>query len=314
MFAIRPIVDHEYAAIANIASLVGTEPVSAEELIGQDRRMALAPDSHATRFVAVDASGQVLGYANAAVGAWLEAGHFQVQVAVHPDHGHQGVGRALYEAAERYTREHGATGITAWCRSDLDEAYAWARRRGFVQDLLRTESVLDLTTWDGSRFSGALEKVRAGGIRLEAYEGETPEAIIRGTYDLDVATAPDVPDFEPSAPVEPYDVYRSKWIAYTQPRVTAVALDGDRMVGCSIVFLPAYPGKGAYTGYTGVLREYRGRGIALAVKLLTVEAALAHGAPRMRTNNDFENGPMLAVNTKLGYQMVPGPRRLKKQF
>ncbi|HYF91472.1 MAG TPA: hypothetical protein VD969_04420 [Symbiobacteriaceae bacterium] len=35
-------------------------------------------------------------------------------------------------------------------------------------------------------------------------------------------------------------------------------------------------------------------------------AARRHGAPYMRTDNDSQNGPILAVNRKMGYMPLPG--------
>ncbi len=57
---------------------------------------------------------------------------------------------------------------------------------------------------------------------------------------------------------------------------------------------------------TGVIREYRGRGIATALKLKISEYALKNGYSTIKTRNDSTNAPMLAVNTKLGFQRKVG--------
>ncbi|HWI63767.1 MAG TPA: GNAT family N-acetyltransferase, partial [Symbiobacteriaceae bacterium] len=82
-----------------------------------------------------------------------------------------------------------------------------------------------------------------------------------------------------------------------------IAADGDRLVGVTQMVTEQ---DHVYTNNTMVEREYRGRGIALALKLLTIQAALKHGAPYMSTGNDSLNGPMLAVNRKLGYKPLVG--------
>jgi GNAT superfamily N-acetyltransferase len=64
------------------------------------------------------------------------------------------------------------------------------------------------------------------------------------------------------------------------------AYDGDRMVGESSIGLPSVAGGAAYTMYTAVRRAYRGRGLALALKLFTIEETAKQGVRRMRTNND----------------------------
>ena len=60
----------------------------------------------------------------------------------------------------------------------------------------------------------------------------------------------------------------------------------------------------------GVLREFRGRGLAQALKWQTVLLAKKEGMRYIRTNNDSQNAPMLAINRKLGYQPEPGLYRL----
>lgn len=63
---------------------------------------------------------------------------------------------------------------------------------------------------------------------------------------------------------------------------------------------------GLYTNHTLVDPNYRGRGIALALKLLAIEAGLRQGAPQMRSGNDSRNAPMLRVNEKLGCRPLAG--------
>jgi GNAT superfamily N-acetyltransferase len=65
-----------------------------------------------------------------------------------------------------------------------------------------------------------------------------------------------------------------------------------------------------YHGITGALPAYRNKGLGTALKLVTIRLARARGARMLRTNNDAENAPMLAVNRKLGSQPEPGYYRL----
>jgi GNAT superfamily N-acetyltransferase len=62
----------------------------------------------------------------------------------------------------------------------------------------------------------------------------------------------------------------------------------------------------AYNATTGVIRAYRGRKIAQALKALAACYARQHGAREIGTDNDSLNAPMLAVNRKLGYQPQSG--------
>jgi len=60
-----------------------------------------------------------------------------------------------------------------------------------------------------------------------------------------------------------------------------------------------------YTMMTGIEPDYCGRKIALALKLLVIQCARKYEAAYLRTNNDSENAPMLAVNHSPGYRPAP---------
>jgi predicted GNAT superfamily acetyltransferase len=92
-----------------------------------------------------------------------------------------------------------------------------------------------------------------------------------------------------------------------------LALDGDRFVGLAAVGYFAETNS-MYNLMTGVDEAYRGRKLAQALKLRSIRYAQSCGADFIRTNNDSENGPMLAINRKLGYQPQPGLYRLKNDL
>lgn len=67
------------------------------------------------------------------------------------------------------------------------------------------------------------------------------------------------------------------------------------------------------TGFTGVLRSYRQRGLATALKVRTIEYAKANGYQAIRTGNE-ENNPMLALNKKLGFVEITARLAFEKRL
>ncbi|HYF92122.1 MAG TPA: GNAT family N-acetyltransferase [Symbiobacteriaceae bacterium] len=303
----------DYAAIAAIMTLTKPEPYSAEEVRKSDERQQADPTQILHRLVAVAPDGRVVGYGYSERQPWEPEGRWGVTAATHPDERGRGVGTAMLTAAESIAREGGATEIMAWCLGTDDASFAWAQRKGYTLKRQRTESVLDVQKFDPARFAGACDRVRAGGLTLALYEGkQVSEPLLRQIYDLDRVTTPDIPVWDAGMNFPAWEQYRKEWTECPDAFIVALALDGDRVVGMSAVYFSATPGKSAGVGFTGVYREYRGRGIALAVKLMTIEEAMRRGVPRMRTHNDPDNPPMLAVNVKMGFVFVPGPRQLIK--
>lgn len=314
MVTVRPWRSTDYGAMAEIRSSFSPFPISADEYRQSDVQLAADPTNIYIRFVAEDSTGKVIGFSNTTRETYMPAGQFYISTAVPPDRRGKGVGRALADAAETWAAERGAEQMVAYIRGEDDYSLGWAVRRGYLVDRERTESVLDLTAFDPGRFAGQVERVRAGGLILAGFDCQVPESLLPTIYAWSRATEPDIPDYEG----DDFPAYE-KWVRWftsiPNKRWIVLALDGGRVVAGSIAVFPMKPGHTeAYTEYTGVLREYRGRGIALAVKLLTIDETIRRGFTSMRTNNDPDNPSMLAVNQKLGYTMVPGPRRLKKQI
>ncbi|HWI52733.1 MAG TPA: GNAT family N-acetyltransferase [Symbiobacteriaceae bacterium] len=269
-----------------------------------DERRA-APEGQVQReMVAEQADGPLVGFSRVFRLPWWSEGRFSVSVTVDPAERGRGVGDLLADEALAWAAAAGATRLETEVRDNDERSRRFAVRRGFAVDRHLFSSTLDVAAFDSVPFAGVVDQVRAGGIRFftMADAGDTLAAR-QQLYEVNRATTLDIPGREPT--FSAFDQYQRRTFGTEsyRPELHLLAADGDRWVGFAAL-IPQ--GATLYNRMTGVVGGYRGRKIALALKLLAIEAAGRHGFAKLTTNNDSENAPMLAINRKLGYQPVPG--------
>jgi len=81
-----------------------------------------------------------------------------------------------------------------------------------------------------------------------------------------------------------------------------IAFKGGEVVAVTLVVRAS--ARKAYFTYTGVLRPYRGLGLAKAVKALALAKLKELGYLRASADNNLANKPIVAVNRKLGFKIV----------
>ena len=160
-----------------------------------------------------------------------------------------------------------------------------------------------------ARLAGRIEAIEAAGIRFFTLAdlGNTEEAQ-RRLYALNGLLARDTPGYQSWLPFEAFQaqVCSASWYR-ADGQIVAAA--GETWVGMAAVGFFVNT-QSMHNMITGVERPFRGRGIALALKLLSIRCARSYSAHYLRTNNDSENAPMLAINRKLGYRPEPGLYRV----
>jgi len=220
--------------------------------------------------------------------------HFSLAVA--PDYRRRGIGGALVEYAERFARERRARLLYTSCsEAPAAPAAPFLRARGFAPLERFLPSSLDLAAFDPARFDEAVRRVEAQGIRLLTYaeRGDSPRNR-RSLYALEQAARASQPFREVGpyvpAPFETWERDFSKWDPETI--FLAIAAPGDIWVGV-VTGLEWY--------FTGVHPDWRGRGLATALKVRCLSEAKRRGITLMEAENHEDNAAMLAVNRNLGF-------------
>lgn len=304
MITFRPInLTTDAAEMARLYSYTTAEPITPETVC---EWWTVRADEYRMTTLAIGDGRRAIGYWDVDRETWMKPGHFYIQVIIEPEARGHGLGTQMYEAALRVACEQGATQLKSRVR-DLDvKSLQFAVKRGFQIAHHTFESTLNLLNFDEHRFRDLMGRMQAQGFSFFslAEVGLTEENKQR-LYELNRAAAMDNPGNDrvfPDYYAFSKNVFEAAWFrAETQ----IIAAHADQWAGLAAIGI--YPAADyAYNAFTGVLREYRGRGLAQALKLQTILLAKKAGVRYIRTHNDSKNRSMLAVNRKLGYKPEPG--------
>jgi len=279
----------------------------------------LDPPKDLLRVSVDDADGRL------AAGAELGQGHFPRPdgalnggVQVMRAHRRRGIGSALLDVVEREARAVKTPRILAGTSAAFEGALQWATARGYREIGRRIESYVDVRTFDGRPHQDVLERVERSGLRLATVaellrgtDADATERFWRGLWEAEAPMWDDVPWATPT-PHWPYEKFHKLAVESGKmvKDATIVALDGD--VIAAFTMTGKQGADRGYTWMTGTGRDYRGRGLATALKLKMLAAAKIAGLRAMLTTNDEPNKAMRGINAKLGYVMLPAWIQLEK--
>jgi GNAT superfamily N-acetyltransferase len=232
-------------------------------------------------------------------------------------HRRRGIGTALLAALEEEARRREVPKLLGGANEGEKFALDWALGHGYRQIGRRIASYVELATFEPARFSEALDRARAAGIRImsfaETLEGRDAVAQEKWWHALYEAEAPmweDIP-FATPTPHWPYDrFYEAATSGKQLADLSLVAYAGDQIAGFTTT--GKSKDKDGWTWMTGTAREYRGRGVARALKVEALTRAKRKGLRALGTTNDEPNKSMRGINAKLGYQMLPAHVELEK--
>jgi GNAT superfamily N-acetyltransferase len=317
-------IPEDYEQIATLLNMIEPGSTTAQSLAEEDQQMPTTSNLKKneeglligfgrTRVVAENEEGQIIGYGSAFRAPWVDPGQVGSIFCVHPDFRGQGVGGMILTYLENWASEHQASVLTSVVMDWIDASLPFVQKRGFTVDAHVFELVLDLKSFDSAHFAVEVDKVKKTGIEFVTLADLPGEESERKLYELFVETSKDNPGQYDSLP--PFTQWKKEFLPEDSSRTdwVFIAVDGHRFVGLTQLLSTEEAGV-IYTNYTGVQKEYRGRGFARALKLLSIHIAKKAGAKTMTTDSERNNAPMQHLNKSLGYIPGEGHYRIVKQL
>jgi len=310
---LRPFREADYPALA--ALQVACEP---EHPLGEAhwRHEDSLVDARVKRGrVVAEVAGGLAGYAGfLQYSLMFHPRRFVLYGGVTPAARGRGLGRALYAWLEAALAPSTPERLSAGLWAEQVEGEAWLLRRGYRETLREIESALHFAEFAAADWAPARARGEAAGVQFTTLAAlGDDDAWRRRVFALDMAFSADIPMTGELTPPD-YAIYAHLYYGCPGYRpelcwlALAAAADGEpEPVGLCWHALAPRTGE-LETIVSGVRRDWRGRGIALALKAQALADAKAQGFARVTTRNAATNAGMLAVNRRLGYR--PGGARL----
>ena len=312
---LRPLVSRDWLPIKTMAYARAHADVPGNDLWLHRRQNF--DEAHYVRrqYVAEDAnSGQILGFGSIEQTIYLPK--YRLFVVTDPHWLTLGVGDLLLDRLTNDLKE--ANALTVSCReyASQTDLLAFLKEHGFTEAARVLDLRLEVAKANVTPFLPVVEKVKARGITITslAEERDRDRQCVKKLYELTTSLHEDDPGRAPFVPPAYHAREALLWLEmpYVLPDAYFIARHGDVYVGVSDLSLfEAVPG-GVTQGFTGVRREYRRQGIATALKVCAIEYASRHSYRLIQSFNSPVQSAVLALNQKLGFQVLSNNVTLEK--
>lgn len=232
-------------------------------------------------------------------------GRFELRLYVTPERQCEGIGRALYATVLSALEKLSPTELRTFCQETEPRALRFFAERGFSETMRDGQAYLDLSAFDSESWPTDLPE----GVTIASYEAlQNRPGFVEELCALHNAIMADVPPLGVRSPVSADDFAR-RFLDPHDKRLDgsfAAVGPGGSLIGVSEL-RNAQDGarKTLWIGLTGVRRDGRGKGVALALKLAAMRWARARGYESLRTGNASDNVPILTLNERLGFVREP---------
>jgi mycothiol synthase len=317
---IRPFNHDDYPALASLSNLVEPDwPVTAELLAQWDKQRN--PEHHHATFVD-EHNGNILAFGQTGHDSHaFEEGKFWLGIGVHPEHRKAGLGRGLYQHLLHHLAPMQPKVLQVFTSEDQTVGVEWLQREGFRVVWKRYHSRLQTKGFDFAPYEGLEQTLSAHGIEIKSLADLNDPDAAHKLYELDWTLMQDVP-MGVTLTKQSFEQWMKQEIDDPEfiKEACMIAIDpkrSDDLTGSFVGYTSLMKSVDHYgIGMTGVVREYRGKGIAKALKLATMQFVKRDsehsGISEIRTMNDPPNVAMLGMNQALGFTRFPSYLRFQK--
>ena len=313
MLEIRRATTEDFPRIAQIQNLVSSErPQSAAELLEEG---ATLDSKIKQQFFVALFDQEIRGFMMYTQHQdHFHPQHFWLRAAVHPDFRRLGIGSKLLDAIMRELTPFNPTLLQCAALENRDFSLKFLAHHGFGEEWRRVNMMLNLEKFAAEPFAGLIEELETQGFIFKTIDQlrDDPDRDQK-LCDLANAVSNDVPLGMPSTALSLEQFKKSILeVSWARESAFCVAIFEGRYVGINNIGVDV--NNNAFVDLTGVLPDFRGRGLAQALKRKGIEWALRQGIKKMFTANDLVNAPMLAVNQKFGFVLEPVQIRYGKKL
>ena len=318
VLAIRDFGASDYAGIRRVVNSAWPDYAVSVQELKHDDDVITRNGFFLKRYVAVGPGDEVVAY-----GDMLERveryqpGKLHVTIEVDRRFRRTGIWNRLFERLESIALKRHATALTARGCSRDRSGLSLLRRAGFRETSRDIESRLDLSRLRRRDIQAAIS--RSGDVQVSyttlRMERSLNPSLLADLYEMENNAGRDVPAtdrWRRMTLAEYVDlVHKSPAVIEDAWQISKV---GTRYVGESFLLRgEGYP-RFLGTGFTCVVREFRGRGIAEGMKLRALLWGKDHDVKIIKTWNDSTNLPILRLNRKLGFRRYALWYKLEKRL
>jgi len=241
---------------------------------------------------------------------------FSVNVEVLPNYQRHGIGSALYDQVMSGLQGFDPRVLRADAFTNLPQGFFFLQKRGFYEAFRETPVHLDVNSFDPRPYAELESKLNSQGILIKTVCQLEPDPDRdRKIYELYCAVEHDVPHEEAQIERPDFD----EWLAWglNDPSLLKdaylIAVHGDDYVGLREI--GKYADLDALLGgLLGVRRDFRKRGIALAMQLRNIAYAREHGYRLLKDCTAIQNTAMQAMFNRLGFTRDPEWQQCQKNI